>query len=70
MQIIIKLDEKIDGFKGADRFTREKLVNDTIYNALEKARGKFETIDLVVENSECDTLVMDCKTGDIITRLR
>ncbi len=40
MQIIIKLDEKIDGFKGADRFTREGLVNTAIYNALEEAHGK------------------------------
>ena len=70
MQIIIKLDEKIDGFKGADRFTREKLVNDTIYNAIEQAHDKFDTIDLVVENSECNELVMDCDTGDIITRLQ
>jgi hypothetical protein len=70
MQIIIKLDKKIDGFKGADGFTREKLVNDTLSSVFSKAADIFETIYLVVENSECDELVMDCETGDIITRLR
>jgi hypothetical protein len=70
MRIVIELDEKIEGFKGADRFTREKLVADTLERISEEEGTTFETIMLVVENSECDTLVLDFKAGDIICRLR
>jgi hypothetical protein len=70
MRIVIELDEKIEGFKGADRFTREGLVNKTIYDVLDKAGEVFETICLLVENSECNELVMDFETSDIITRLQ
>jgi len=70
MRIVIKLDEKIEGFKGADGFTREKLVADTLYKVFDKAGERFETISLWIENSECNELVMNFETGDIITRLR
>jgi hypothetical protein len=69
MRIIIELDKKIDGFKGADRFTREKLVNRAVTKAIEEWLGKAETIDLEIENSECDTLVLS-ETGSVICRLR
>ena len=70
MRIVIELDEKIDGFYGADAFTRQKLVGDAIHYALTEFGDRFGTIDLWIENSECDTLVLNFETGDIITRLR